>query len=90
MPRVKSPLKQLQEALKADDSLAILRAQRLLVMKDLEASEEHSARSRSHGIITQLTREIIKLEGVRATEEDEVADQLIQDQSLRKNPLAGI
>lgn len=88
-PRKKSPEVLLREALESDDNLKILKAQRKIIVEDLIASDEPGDRVRLQGSLTQVNKEIIRLEGAKEEKSKDIEESFSKDSELRKNPLGG-
>lgn len=72
MARRRGSEKSLLEALEADDNLAILKAQRLMMVETLSRCLDDNEKIKIFNPLTQINKEIIKLEGLQEEFEDEV------------------
>ena len=73
----------LNEAIEAEDNLAILKAHRKILVKDLIACDEPSDRVKLSTVLTQINKEIIKLEGSKEVKNDELETALAEDEQIR-------
>lgn len=83
MPRKKTAETLLNEAIEAEDNLAILKAHRKILVKDLIACDEPSDRTKLSTVLTQINKEIIKLEGSKEVKNDELETALAEDEQIR-------
>lgn len=83
MPRKKTAETLLNEAIEAEDNLAIFKAHRKIIVKDLIASTEPSDRTKLSTVLTQINKEIVKLEGSKEVKSDELENALSEDEQIR-------
>lgn len=83
MARKKMPETLLREAVEKDDNLAILKAHRKIILKDMLAKNiEFSEKIKLSNALLMISKEIIKLEGSNS-EEDTVDPSYIEDASVK-------
>lgn len=85
MARPKKAETQLLEATEAGDNLAILKAQRLLLVKQLHGSElDVKDQVQLQNSLTRVNDFIIKLEGTKEVFDDEEEEEIALDDVLRR------
>lgn len=89
MARLKKAETLLREALEKDDNLAILKAHRRIVVNDLINCIDFSEKVKLSTSLTQINREIIKLEGSKEVKDTHTENSFNEDEELRNNPLGG-
>ena len=89
MARLKKAETLLREALEKDDNLAILKAHRRIVVNDLIGCIDFSEKVKLSTSLTQINREIIKLEGSKEVKDTNTENAFNEDEELRNNPLGG-
>lgn len=83
MARKKMPETLLREAVEKDDNLAILKAHRKIVLKDMLAKNiEFSEKIKLSSALLMINKEVIKLEGSNS-KKDAIDPSYIEDSSVK-------
>lgn len=90
MSKKNSAIDNLIIAVESNDNLRILKAHRVLVVDDLRKTDEPSDRARLYSTLVSLSKEIIKLEGLRENQSSDVIEEMYEDDDLRDNPFGGL